>query len=127
MNAQHEDDALTGAVTKVPARTMIIGDLPRWRAEGRDVTTSADFHFAAPEDISLETLHGFAPEIILSPLFGDTFDVIDVATTLHELGFRGQYRAIVASRADVSDEGVIRGDVSAVAPDLDFDLLVLTD
>ena len=101
-------------------RTLIIGDLGRWRDEGRDVVSFGEFEFVAPADLTAELLERTNPSIILSPLVADSFDVIDIAARLAELGFDGRYRAL---SAQTSDTKVIVAEVAHVAPDLDFDIL----
>ena len=106
----------------VPETTLIIGDLARWSAEGRELVASDNFQFSDLQSLSAPIFADFAPTIILSPLFGDDFDVIVVATRLDELGYRGQYRVITE---DLPDDDMIRKEVRAHAPGLDFDLLMM--
>nr|WP_243730810.1 hypothetical protein [Rubellimicrobium sp. CFH 75288] len=62
------------------------------------------------------------PDLVLSPLVAPTFDALDVAQRLAALRFRGIYRAVAPS---IPDLRLIREEVAAVAPGLDFDVLVL--
>lgn len=101
-------------------RSLVVGDLKRWAAAGRDTVSGGRIQYAALSDLTAELLEEFAPEIVLSPLFGDNFDVFEVATALHRFGFKGRYRAICV---DVPNVGIIRAEIVAAAPDLDFDLL----
>ncbi len=101
---------------------LVVGNLKRWKAEGRLKNTLDDFQFIDFEALNEETLLDFKPDIILSPLFGDTFDALDVALRLQELGFKGRYRSL-ADRIPKGD--AIRADIAAHAPDVDFDVLLL--
>ena len=103
-------------------RTLIVGDLPRWEAEGRDVSSFGAFHFVALGELTAELLRECDPAIILSPLVADEFDALDVAKTLADLEFKGRYRALSPTSADGE---VIRSEVAAIAPTLDFDVLDL--
>ena len=78
--------------------------------------------FVGISDLTARTLCETGASIILSPLVGDDFDVVDVAHTLKLLGFRGRYRAI---SEDLPDAELIREEIRAFAPDLDFDLLLM--
>ena len=109
-------------------KILILGDLPRWQAEGRDTSPTSGFHFAAPDSIDQKLLAELNPALILSPLSGDSFDVIDVAENLQQMAFTGRYRAIVAGPSNAPQAtDVIRADVAQAAPDVDFDVLVIPD
>ena len=103
-------------------RTLIIGDLPRWQAEGRDIGAFDGVQFLSFDDLTQQTLTGAPPAIILSPLVADDFDAFDVAAKLADFGYHGRYRAITALLADVQ---VIKSEICHIAPDLDFDILPL--
>lgn len=108
----------------MPNQTLVVGNLKRWTAEGRFANNKlGEFRFIDFDALTNETLTEFTPGIILSPLFGDDFDALDVALRLQELAFKGRYR-IVADQIRKCD--AIKADISAYAPDIDFDLLVLT-
>lgn len=99
---------------------MVVGDLSRWLAEAREIGIVDDIAYIAFCDLDQETLTKHAPAIILSPLIADTFDVLDIATRLSELRFAGRYRALSTGNSDAK---LIKAEVLATAPDLDFDIL----
>lgn len=103
-------------------RTLIIGDLSRWNAQGRDTADFAQFQFINLQQLTTKTLIAASPEMILSPMVGDDFDVVVIAGILHNTGYAGRYRAVTAG---VQDAEIVRSEVAAVAPALDFDLLEL--
>lgn len=105
-------------------RTLIIGNRRRWNSEGRITSGLRGFAFLDFAELTKEALFQHQPDIILSPLVGDKFDVIEVATTLLELGYNGRYRAIAETVPDVA---MIRQEVGVHAPKLDFDVLVMID
>jgi hypothetical protein len=101
-------------------RTLVIGNVKRWEAAGKQVTAFEQFQFSDLSALNKETLSEFDPEIILSPLVGDDFDAVVVAEKLNALSFDGRYRAI---SFDTPNVAIIRDDVSQAAPHLDFDIL----
>lgn len=111
-------DALEG----LASNTLVIGDLARWRAEGRVVPPLEGFQFIDIDELNVEMVNEKQPDIILSPLVADDFDAVDVAVKLIELRFRGRYRAIAD---DLPDADLIRQEVRMFAPQLDFDLLLM--
>lgn len=105
-------------------RTLIIGDSNRWKDEGRITSGLRDFAFLELSELNARLLEEHQPDIILSPLVGDNFDVIDVVTQLDALGYTGRYRAIAETAPDTA---MILREVSAIAPEIDFDLLVMVE
>ncbi len=103
-------------------RTLVIGNLARWKSEGRITVALNGFQFTDFGTLTLDIFTEFAPEIILSPLFGDNFDALDVAAKLSELRFAGRYRAI-SDNLPCAD--IIRKEVRSHAPDIDFDLMLM--
>ncbi|MGJ8622403.1 MAG: hypothetical protein ACSHW1_06455 [Yoonia sp.] len=100
--------------------TLVVGDIARWTEDGRDTGSFGHFHFVKIQDLSEDTLAALLPEVILSPLIADGFDVLDLAVHLRRLGFRGRYRAIATN---IPNPAMIRAEVRELAPELDFDLL----
>lgn len=103
-------------------RMLIIGDIARWSGAGRAILPFENFNFCTLAELSTDRIRDLAPEMIMSPLVGDNFDVLEVATLLRKLGYKGRYRVI----SDYLPQAqMIREEVAQVAPDLDFDLVVL--
>ena len=111
-------DALEG----LASNTLVIGDLARWKAQGRVVPPLDGFQFVDIDALNANVVNEKQPDIILSPLVADDFDAVDVAVKLIELRFRGRYRAIAD---DLPDADLIRNEVRNFAPQLDFDLLLM--
>ncbi len=63
-----------------------------------------------------------APALVLSPLLTPVFDAIDLARYLSQRGFRGRYLALVDR---LPSANLIRREVQAQSPDLNFDVVVL--
>lgn len=111
-------DALEG----LASNTLVIGDLARWKAQGRVVPPLDGFQFVDIDDLNADIVNEKEPDIILSPLVADDFDAVDVAIKLIDLRFQGRYRAIAD---DLPDADLIRQEVQIFAPQLDFDLLLM--
>ena len=117
------------AVTESPAAKgdrppvmLVIGDIGRWVAKGRELPLLENCTFAAPWEISSELLNKVQPEIVVSGLTDGLVDAIEIAQSLDDLGFTGAYRAITQS---LPNPDAVRREVRAVAPGIDFDILIL--
>jgi len=105
-----------------PTPTLVVGDLVRWKDKGHEIPEIDGFHFVDFEDVTLETLRRIRPQVILSPLLGRTFDAVEVARRLESMGYGGRYRVVTDG---VPEPDVIKREVSAIAPQLDFAVLLL--
>jgi hypothetical protein len=101
---------------------LVIGNLRSWREEGRVLPSLEGFHFVEFEGVSAELLSEVRPDLVLSPLMGETFDALDVAQKLSSLGFGGRYRALTNPLP--RPEAIIE-EVRSLAPGLDFELFVM--
>lgn len=63
-----------------------------------------------------------APGLVLSPLLTAVFDAIDLARYLSQRAYRGRYLALVDQ---LPSANLIRREVEAQSPDLNFDVVVL--
>jgi hypothetical protein len=100
---------------------LVIGNKRRWAAEGRMTSSLRDFSILNFEDLNAKALRDHTPDIILSPLIGDDFDVIEIVEMLVALGFSGRYRVIAEQ---LPDADIVRREVAALATGLDFDILM---
>ncbi len=103
---------------------LVIGNLRSWSRAGRSLPQLAGLDFIALADLDAALLDRLRPDIVLSALLGEDFDAMDVARRLATLGFQGRYRALTAA---LPAPGVVRAEVRAVAPGLDFDLFILAE
>lgn len=108
----------------LPAILLVVGNLSRWRRTGPRLPDLPCFIFAAFGDVTADLLNSRCPSLVLSDLIADNFDVTDLARRLSSLGFAGQYRAITDG---LPNRLVVMTEVRMVAPDLDFNLLDVTD
>lgn len=63
-----------------------------------------------------------APALVLSPLLTPVFDALDLARMLTQGGYRGRYLALVDK---LPSANLIRREVEAQSPTLNFDVVVL--
>jgi len=63
-----------------------------------------------------------APDLVLTPLLTPIFDALDMARYLSQAGYRGRYLALVDQLPSAK---LIRNEVAAQSPSLNFDIIVL--
>lgn len=63
-----------------------------------------------------------APALVLSPLLMPQFDALDMARILTQCGYRGRYLALVDK---LPSANLIRREVAAQSPRVNFDVIVL--
>lgn len=103
-------------------KTLVVGDLARWTAQGRIDASLTEFLFVDIATLSADLVNEIQPDIVLSPLIANNFDAVDVAMRLVDLQFQGKYRAIAS---DLPDASMICKEIRSFAAKLDFDLLLL--
>ena len=101
-------------------RVLAVGEIRHFN--GRDAVADEDagIGFTAFADLTPDMLEEMDPDFILSPTWCNTFDCIDLATLLTDCGFRGRYRAVAHQ---IPNPAIIRNEVRAACPDLDFDFI----
>ncbi len=101
------------------SRILVIGDLQQWLATGRSLPRVSELHFAAAKDLDRKLIAELLPDVVLCPLAGETFDVLDIATRLQICGFRGPLRAVCPL---LPDPRVVVQEVRSLCPEIDFDV-----
>ena len=104
------------------ATVLVVGNLASWQRLGRKVPTLPGFHFAAFQDVTLHLMQAVVPELVLSAVMGDGYDVVELARRLALLGFSGRYRALTSG---LPNPQIVLNEVNAAAPQIDFDLFDL--
>lgn len=99
---------------------LAVGEMTGWRGTGDGLPLDSSIVFVEFRELTGELLEELSPDIVLSPLLCSSFDCMDLAQALHALGFRGRYRAM---SAQVPQPDLIRREVRASCPRLDFDLI----
>lgn len=121
-----DQDPATG-MTKTYARTpalvvLVVGNMASWHRAGRAVPVMNGFHFTSFGGVTDELMQAVAPELVLSALTGDDYDVIELARRLAVLHYTGRYRALTSG---LPNPRVVLNEVQAAAPGIDFDLFDL--
>ena len=102
--------------------TLIVGDMERWSTRDRELPVLPGLSFVDVSDLTAELLAHHNPDIVMSPLVVRDADAVEIARVLGTLGFSGRYRVVAD---DIPNSDVIQGEVSAVAPYLDFAIISL--
>ena len=100
---------------------LVIGDLDQWVAAGRPLP-DGEIAYAVVGDLNRALLRRLSPDLVLAPLSTPAFDAFEVARRLARAGYRGPFRAVTLP---LPHPDLVRDEVAAVAPDLDFDLVVI--
>lgn len=102
-------------------RVLVIGEThdldPSTRAVG-----GRNRGYVRFEDFCEEIMIELAPDVIFSPLVTNRFDCLELAHKLHSYNYQGRYRAIAPH---LPRPELVRNEVRAQFPGLDFDLLDL--
>lgn len=101
---------------------LVVGDLDRWRAAGREPPFGDDLAFVRPDEVDAALIGRLAPMLVLSPLREAGIDALDVALLLVAAGYRGPFRAVTPYPVPHAD--LVRSEVAEAAPELDFDVIV---
>ena len=107
---------------KTPLTILFVGDLTGWQTLGKSLPNVQHGHFCDYEELTQAYLWRISPDIVLSPLFGPTFDAVSLGQLLMDLGFDGVYRAVTQP---VPNPRLIVNEVLNQAAGLDFDLFFL--
>mgnify|MGYP006273086845 FL=1 len=111
-------DASSQRVLAVAMAAEVVLALPR-----NVVSPGSYIRSVTVEQLPEEVLTGAdAPELVLSPLLTPAFDALDLARLLTQCGYRGRYLALVDK---LPSANLIRREVEAQSPGLNFDVVVL--
>lgn len=77
---------------------------------------------AKHRDITAELIAREQPDLVVAPLVGVGFDGVDVAQRLTAAGFKGQFLVVAST---LPSPAIVRREIAAQFPALDFDLIVL--
>jgi hypothetical protein len=103
---------------------LVIGGKASWTATRGALPQIDGVVFSHFRELTSTLLRDVSPDFVLSPLMDSEFDALDIAAELSRLGYRGRYRAVVAS---VPNPKAILNEVRQAFPFLDFDILVVPD
>ncbi len=103
---------------------LVVGEVGKWQELGRLLPKDPGIFFVEFQDLDQGVLALREPLTVLSPVLCASFDCLDLAMRLDELGFRGRYRAMAGQ---LPDPWLIRREIGETCPDLDFDIVDLVN
>ena len=101
-------------------RILAVGSPEEWARESYQTRLYLNISFVAFHEITAALLETLRPEAVVSPALARNFDCIELACLLHNLDFRGAYRA---TAYDLPNPQVIENEISELCPRLDFRLI----
>lgn len=101
---------------------LVIGDLTQWAARGRLRMAPDQCEFVDITQLDQVTIRRYDQGLIVAPLLSGAFDAFDIAEKLAAAQFAGMFRVVADA---VPNADLIRTEIEAAAPGLDFDLIVL--
>lgn len=113
-----------GTTRRTPVTVLAVGNIaPRDNRKSHGTATDSDTQIvtAGFEELTSTNLARWRPDIVLSPLVDTGFDCVDLARRLCDLGYAGRYRVAAAA---LPNPELIRREVAAACPGLDFGLVV---
>ncbi len=100
-------------------RALAVGDPGEWQQQGYALPTDG-LAFVEFHDVTTTTLEFLQPSLVFSPVLARQFDCIDLAITLHKLGYSGEYRALAVG---FPKPAVIEREVRQMCPHLNFKIV----
>ncbi|MCK0119921.1 hypothetical protein MWU61_05190 [Loktanella sp. F6476L] len=104
------------------AVTLVVGDVVKWTTEGRTMPYVEDLTYVDFDQLSEDTIATIRPDVVLSPLVTDGFDAYQVTRFLASAAYKGRYRAISQTLPNLT---MIRNEIRAVGPAIDFDIVIM--
>ena len=97
-------------------KVLAVGEPEDWLRQGKALPTGS-LAFVAYHEVSAETLGQHQPEVVYSPVLARSFDCIELAMLLHNLGFGGTYNAYAS---DLPKPELVEREVRQICPRLLF-------
>lgn len=104
------------------ATIIAIGETPVWREAVGKTPAQDGVTYVQLNDINAAMISILVPGLVLSPVVAKNFDCLEVAAVLHSAGFSGAYRAVTQR---LPNPGIVRREVHALYPELDFDIMLV--
>ena len=79
-------------------------------------------HFVSYADLDQGLLKQIRPDIVVAALMSPVIDALDLAERLESLGYRGRFWALASAVPKVP---MVREEVCAIAPGIDFEIVTL--
>lgn len=116
-----KNDNLGSPLDKPGVRVLFITHISKELEEENLSALGTDIKVINFAEITEDILIGFKPHFIVSTILTPSFDIMDVAQQLHELGYQGAYRVLTDS--PLPNPGVVLREVRSKCPGIDIDLL----
>lgn len=109
-------------ILEVSGMRLLSVDLATARVEPALAGPAAAHAIVRYARLTAEFFANASPDIVLAPLFGPDFDILDLVDALAGFGFSGR---LIAVTAPLPRPENVRAEVRAHAGDISFDLLIL--
>lgn len=103
---------------------MIVGDAAAWLSAGRSLPDDPSLHYVSFDEMSPRLLESVAPDIVLTPLLGQGFDALDLASLLQGFKFTGRFRALCPK---LPNPDLVMQEIQSLCPNVDFDLFIVDE
>lgn len=99
---------------------LVVGNSPRPDISER--LAGPGIHFLSYAQLDQGRLAQIRPDIVVAALMSPVIDALDLAERLEGLGYRGRFWALASALPKVP---MVRQEVGAIAPGIDFDIVTL--
>ena len=110
------DESLAG-------RRVLLIDVPLELMAALPALARAELDSVSFGKVDIDLIARIDPELVLAPLVGSGFDILDVGSLLLRCGYLGPLRALTAPLPNLN---TVRNEVRSHCVGLDFDLLVMS-
>lgn len=112
-----------GSDSALDGRRVLLIDLPPDMVATIPGVARMDPQTARFKDVDIDLVARHDPELVLAPLVGQGFDILDVGALLLRCGYLGPLRALTTPLPNLNS---IRAEVRTHCVGLDFDFLVMS-
>lgn len=99
---------------------LLVGDVSFWKNSNQNFAKDAHIAFADFKDIGSDLLDVLKPDIVLSPLMTPSFDCLELAEKLCQLGFSGSYKIYSEALPNIS---MVSKELQNICPNLQVEIL----
>lgn len=114
------DSQTAGDALALRTRILAVGELRQWHATGGWSVRNDKIAFIEFSELRTEVISLLNPDYVLSPTICRSFDCLDLAALLQNIGFRGKYRAVARELPNLE---IVRREVRALCPAINFDFI----
>jgi len=100
---------------------LVVGDKRHWATVGNEMPLESYLAFAEYHNVSKELLKAVNPDIVLSPLLCPSFDCLDLAQTLENIGFKGRFRVMTPK---LPKPEIVAAEIRNHCPSINFEFIL---